>query len=225
MQPDERQLDSSTRLGLEEQEEEQHIPGSEGRRQLRAAAAKAIDRGKRVAEMILECNEDGEHGDDGERYAEAAGRSDLPGAHGVVDAEFVGEDDGSNGSLYHRKPIKTRWSAAEDTKLKQLVDVHGSGNWRVVSGRVLGVLGVRGVWRRGSHRFCPLSHYPSAIMTFFCFLFFCSSCRGLACVCVSRRAARNSLSRGFPWYPPPRVRDLCERSSATCGVIAHYLFK
>lgn len=138
MQPNEKQQqDASTGGSLSYEEEQQIIPGS-GRRKLRVAAAKAIDRGKRVAEMILECNEDGEHGEDDERDAEDAGSIDAPGGggRGGEDAEeFVGEDDGeSNGSLYRRKPIKTRWSAAEDTKLKQLVDVHGSGNWRVVSG-------------------------------------------------------------------------------------------
>ncbi|CAM9650839.1 unnamed protein product, partial [Ectocarpus sp. 12 AP-2014] len=45
-------------------QQQQHLGGSEGRRIQRAAAAKAVDRGKRVAEMILGCNEDGEHGNE-----------------------------------------------------------------------------------------------------------------------------------------------------------------
>lgn len=138
-------------------EEEQHTtiplggggaPGSGGgQRRLRAAAAKAIDRGKRVAEMILECNEDGEHGggDDGERDEEDEGEEDGVGGGGVV---RVGDE------MYRRKPIKTRWSAAEDSTLKQLVDVHGSGNWRVVSGGVVEVVCCFG--RAGQARLCHI---------------------------------------------------------------------
>lgn len=150
MQPEDKQLEASTGASISYREElvagGTEVPGSEGRRKLRAAAVKAIDRGKRVAEMILECNEDGDHGDDGERDAEGAAGGDAPVApRGAEETAFVGEDDGSsNGSLYRRKPIKTRWSAAEDAKLKQLVDIHGSGNWRVVSGGMFGIV-VKGV--------------------------------------------------------------------------------
>lgn len=150
MQPDEKPASTGGACLAYQEEHAQTHPGSEGRRKLRAAAAKAIDRGKRVAEMILECNEDEDHGDDGEREPEDAvgggGGGDVPDVHGGgEDAEFAGEEDdgGSNGSLYRRKPIKTRWSAAEDAKLKQLVDIHGSGNWRVVSRRADKVAGRR----------------------------------------------------------------------------------
>ena len=143
MQPEDRQLDPAGGVVLYDDQ------GSPGRRTQRAAAAKAIDRGKRVAEMILECNEDGEQveddvdDDDGggdDRQAGGGGGGGGEGLPAVVSrgvvagalTGFAGEDDG-NGSIYRRKPVKTRWSAAEDTKLKEMVDVHGSGNWRLVS--------------------------------------------------------------------------------------------
>lgn len=107
---------------------------SEQGRTQRAAAAKATDRGKQIAEMILECNEDGEeevrahpaHGSSSE-FSRASG--------GAAEDEAVEEeyDGGGNGAVYRRKPIKTRWSAAEDSKLKDSVDAHGSGNWKLVS--------------------------------------------------------------------------------------------
>lgn len=132
----------------EQEEEGQHAEGSEGRRTQRAAAAKATDRGKLIAEMILECNEDGDQGeDDAERDASGeneeassgsgAGDDDArdagAGAGAAEDADANECDGGANGSLYRRKPIKTRWSTTEDTELKQLVDTHGSGNWKMVS--------------------------------------------------------------------------------------------
>ncbi len=137
MQPEDGQLDAGGGLALYEDQQ-----GSPGRRTQRAAAAKAIDRGKRVAEMILECNEDAEQGEDDVEPAAGGGGGGVEGVPGGVGrggaepAGFAGDDDGggSNGSLYRRKQVKTRWSAAEDAKLKELVDVHGSGNWRLVSG-------------------------------------------------------------------------------------------
>lgn len=140
MQPEDKQLDAGGSLVLYEDHE-----GSPGRRTQRAAAAKAIDRGKRVAEMILECNEEAEQGEDDAEPAVGGGGGvegvpiGIGGVRGVEQAGFAGDDDGggSNGSLYRRKQVKTRWSAAEDAKLKEMVDVHGSGNWRLVS--VIGV--------------------------------------------------------------------------------------
>lgn len=150
MQPEEEHLDvgevdSST--GSSFQEQHRQGPGSEGRRIQRAAAAKATDRGKRIAEMILECNEDGEDaGGDGTggggrggasgSDAAAAGEGGGEGSAAGDAGDEFGEDDydgGGNGSLYRRKPMKTRWSAAEDAQLKKLVDSNGTGNWRVVS--------------------------------------------------------------------------------------------
>ncbi|CAM9639319.1 unnamed protein product [Ectocarpus sp. 12 AP-2014] len=126
-------------------QQQQHLGGSEGRRIQRAAAAKAVDRGKRVAEMILECNEDGEHGNEegGKGGGGGAAAGTSADAASVVE-EFGEEDfDGGGGGegnnlLYRRKPIKTRWSAAEDTQLKKLVDSNGSGNWRVVADSIPG---------------------------------------------------------------------------------------
>ncbi|CAM9510401.1 unnamed protein product, partial [Hapterophycus canaliculatus] len=165
MQPDEEhldvgQVDSSTGSSFQEQQQQQQRqrqrqgPGGEGRRTQRAAAAKATDRGKRIAEMILECNEDGEAGEDvggdapsgggrGGGSGDAAGRVGEGADDGSAagDADEFGEDDydgGGNGSLYRRKPIKTRWSAAEDTQLKKLVDSNGTGNWRVVAESIPG---------------------------------------------------------------------------------------
>ena len=136
MQPEEKQLEASAGASWEglkaEAPEEEHTLANP--RKLRKAALKAKDTGRRVAEMILECNEDGEHGDgdDGERDEE----------EGERDEEAVGRDVPDDS--YHQgrsKPVvKARWSASEDAKLKASVDMHGSGNWRVVSGGVVEVV-------------------------------------------------------------------------------------
>lgn len=138
-----------------EHQQQQHMGEGamiEGRRTQRAAAAKASDRGKRIAEMILECNEDGEHGIGAEGDGGGPGHRDGGassngsdnsminregggGGEGEND-EFVDDDfdGGGNSALYRRKPIKTRWSAMEDSRLKDAVDSFGSGNWKRVSG-------------------------------------------------------------------------------------------
>lgn len=122
-----------------------------------AAASRGTDRSKRDAEIILECTEDGdqvgteEEGDEedtGGRSASSsssgsnANSSDLHNSSmssipesNTNDTEDIVEDDfdgGGNSAIYRRKPIKTRWSAVEDQKLKDAVDAHGSGNWKLV---------------------------------------------------------------------------------------------
>lgn len=197
MQPEEKQLDASA-FGVNregEQQDQALPPGSAGRR-LRASAARAMDRGKRVAEMILECNEDGEHGDTGH----------VAGFDGVEDAEFVGDEGGGNGSsLHRRKPVKTRWSAAEDAKLKQLVDVHGSGNWRVVSGRGVEV-GVGGVRQRLAQsklsvcfglRFSMLSWVVFLVFRLHTFR------KPRSCVPETARHTRTPSRHGRPWSHLP----------------------
>eukprot|EP00904_Undaria_pinnatifida_P009688 jgi/Undpi1/584/HiC_scaffold_10.g04048.m1 len=125
-----------------------------GRRTQRAAAAKCTESGKRIAEMILECNEDGEQaggaGGGGLEDAGEAGRgqrdlstnSDHSTSRGGADNDDFGVEDeydgGGNSAIYRRKPIKTRWSAVEDTKLKDSVDAHGSGNWKQVAEDIQG---------------------------------------------------------------------------------------
>ena len=103
----------------------------------RAAAVKATDNGKRIAEMILECNEDGEESgmlDEDERPVDGSERG-----YGDGDGDDLDDLDGDgcsgldSSAMHRRKPIKTRWSASEDSKLKEAVDRHGSGNWKLVS--------------------------------------------------------------------------------------------
>lgn len=104
---------------------------SKGRTQ-RAAAMKATDNGEKIAEMMLECNEDGEQG----FLAEEDHRSSVS-ENTYGEGEDLDDCDGRSGNsssaLYGKKPIKTRWSASEDTKLKDAVDTYGSGNWKLVS--------------------------------------------------------------------------------------------
>lgn len=104
---------------------------SAGRTQ-RAAAAKATDNGKRIAEMILECNEDGDQGllEEEEHRGGVSERAYDEG-EGLDDCD--GGSSNSSSTLYGKKPLKTRWSASEDTKLKDAVDTYGSGNWKQVS--------------------------------------------------------------------------------------------
>ena len=124
--------------------------GGAGRRMQRAAAAKCTESGKRIAEMILECNEDGEQaggggvgigvdedgGEAGRGQRDVSTNSDHSTSRGGADNDDFDDeyDGGGNSAIYRRKPIKTRWSAVEDTKLKDSVDLHGSGNWKQVCG-------------------------------------------------------------------------------------------
>lgn len=112
-----------------------------GRRTQRAAAAKARDGGKRIAEMILECNEDGEPGSEGEMESGRGGgghhsRQGSDCSTKLENDESYAEDAYAAdevGVSYRKKPVKTRWSAVEDTKLKESVEARGSGNWKAVS--------------------------------------------------------------------------------------------
>lgn len=118
--------------------------GAGGRRTSdhRAAATKATDHGKKVTEMILECDEDADASDDD--GDSVVGGPNLGcqldnGSHNE-DESFV-SDSGSGagggggeaaGSMFSRKPVKTRWSAQEDAWLKESVEAHGNSNWKRV---------------------------------------------------------------------------------------------
>ncbi|CAM9116976.1 unnamed protein product [Ascophyllum nodosum] len=92
--------------------------------------------------MILECNEDGEESgmlDEDERPVDGSERG-----YGDGDGDDLDDLDGDgcsgldSSAMHRRKPIKTRWSASEDSKLKEAVDRHGSGNWKLVAADIPG---------------------------------------------------------------------------------------
>lgn len=106
----------------------------------RAAAAAAAEKDGKGAEMVLECDEDADSDDeDG-----AGGGSQMGGAGGAVASgggdSFVSNPGSAAGStfggipssFFRRKPVKTRWSAIEDARLKRSVEAHGNSNWKRV---------------------------------------------------------------------------------------------
>ncbi|CAM9631644.1 unnamed protein product, partial [Choristocarpus tenellus] len=112
--------------------------GQGERRSRRAAALKAHETGKRIAEMILECDEEGddEDEDEDEDGSTNAGRRKSDGSK-ENDESRAAEVAGAV-ALERRKPIKTRWSTVEDGKLKDAVEKHGNSNWGKVAEEVVG---------------------------------------------------------------------------------------
>ncbi|CAM9947838.1 unnamed protein product, partial [Discosporangium mesarthrocarpum] len=122
-------------------DDDQDDEEDQGGRTRRAAALKAGDRGKRIAEMILECDEEAEEEDeeaDEEGAGGGGGRRKSEGSKENDESRVPPETIVSTMSQVSKKAAKARWTTAEDSKLKEAVEAHGNSNWSKVAEMVPG---------------------------------------------------------------------------------------
>lgn len=132
--------------------------------------ANTAEKDKKIAEMILECDEDADdvnasdddEGEDGvgglghDGGASGDYQDRRSGAHTGGDVSDSGSGTGLVGGVpsafYKRKPVKTRWSAQEDAWLKVSVEAHGNSNWKRVSYGCCCPIGTARLFRNKSER-------------------------------------------------------------------------